>query len=67
MQASSGSETMIKDRGFLAIEYVVLIAIVVIALLGMQLHIKRAICGRWRSAADGIGFGRQYQPGLTEE
>ena len=49
-------------RGSLAIEYTVLIAIVVAALLGMQVYVKRAICGRWRAAADTFGHGRQYEP-----
>lgn len=52
-------------RGSLAIEYTVLIAIVVAALLGMQVYVKRAICGRWRAAADTFGHGRQYEPGVT--
>jgi len=52
-------------RGSLAIEYTVLIAIVVAALVGMQVYARRAICGRWRAAADTFGHGRQYEPGLT--
>lgn len=52
-------------RGSLAIEYTVLIAIVVAALVGMQVYVRRAICGRWRAAADTFGHGRQYEPGMT--
>ena len=54
-------------KGSLAIEYAVLIAIVVAALIGMQVYIKRAVCGRWRGAADVFGYGRQYEPGVTVE
>ncbi|MBU3934118.1 MAG: hypothetical protein KKH11_05585 [Candidatus Omnitrophica bacterium] len=52
-------------KGSLAIEYAVLVAIVVVALLGMQVYIRRALCGRWREAADTFGHGRQYEPGVT--
>ncbi len=52
-------------RGSLAIEYTVLIAVVVAALIGMQVYVRRAICGKWRASADAFGYGRQYEPGLT--
>jgi len=55
-----------KRKGALAIEYAVLVAIVVAALVGMQVYIRRAICGRWREAADTFGHGRQYEPGVTK-
>ena len=44
------------------IEYSMLVAIVVAALLGMQIYLKRAISGRWRQAADTFGYGRIYAP-----
>ena len=47
-------------KGMSIIEYSLLIAIVVSALFGMQIYLKRAISGRWRQAADGFGYGRQY-------
>jgi len=47
-------------KGISFIEYTMLIAIVVAALVGIQIYLKRAICGRWRQAADTFGFGRQY-------
>jgi Flp pilus assembly pilin Flp len=49
-----------KERGFSTIEYAILIAVTVAALLAMQTYIGRAINGRWRQAADSIGFGMQY-------
>ena len=42
------------------VEYCVLITVVVAALIGMQVYLKRAICGRWKSNADTFGFGRQF-------
>ena len=55
-----------KNKGNLILEYSVLIAIVVAALLCMQIYVKRAICGRWRQAADVFGSGRQYEPNVTQ-
>jgi Flp pilus assembly pilin Flp len=52
-------------KGFLAIEYAVLIAIIVAALIAMQGYIRKAISGRWRESADSIGFGMQYEPRVT--
>ena len=49
-------------RGTLAIEYAFLIAIVVAALIGMSVYLKRSLSGKWRSAADTFGYGRQYEP-----
>lgn len=57
-----GGLKMNMRRGSLAIEYTVLIAVVVAALVGMQVYVRRAICGRWRAAADSFGHGRQYEP-----
>jgi len=42
------------------IEYSLLLAVVVAAIVGMQIYVKRAISGRWRQAADTFGYGRQY-------
>lgn len=57
---------MRHSRGFLAIEYAFLIAIVVASLIGMSIYLKRSIIGKWREAADTFGFGRQYEPGVTK-
>lgn len=42
------------------IEYALVIVVVIAALLGIQIYVKRAICGRWRQAGDTFGYGRQY-------
>jgi Flp pilus assembly pilin Flp len=42
------------------LEYAMLVAIVVAALVGMQVYVKRAISARWVEAADTFGYGRQY-------
>ena len=47
------------------IEYAVLIAVVVAALIGMGLYAKRSLMGKWRGAGDAFGFGQQYEPGVT--
>lgn len=47
------------------LEYSLLIAVIVAALLGMQIYVKRAISSRWQQAADSFGSGRQIAvPGL---
>ena len=52
--------------GLSTIEYAVLIAVIVAALVGMSFYIKRALSGKWRDVGDSFGFGRQYEPGVTE-
>lgn len=47
-------------KGTMALEYSVVIAIVIAALLGIQIYVKRAICARWKESGDVFGFGRQY-------
>lgn len=47
-------------KGISFIEYTMVMVIVVAALVGIQIYLKRAICGRWRQTADSFGFGRQY-------
>lgn len=55
-----------RRKGFLAIEYTVLVAIVIAAFLGMYVYIRRAISGRWRAQVDSLGgYGRQYEPFVT--
>lgn len=49
-----------SNKAMSIIEYSMVVAVVVAALVGMQIYIKRAISGRWRQAADTFGFGRQY-------
>lgn len=47
-------------KGMSILEYGLVFAVVVAALVGMQIYLKRAISGRWRQAADTFGYGRQY-------
>ena len=47
-------------RGFLSLEYALLITILVAALVGMALYFQRSLSGKWRDAGDSFGFGRQY-------
>lgn len=47
------------QRGMSVTEYAVLLAVVVTALLGMQIFLKRTVCGNWKQAGDVFGFGRQ--------
>lgn len=51
---------MYKERAISTIEYAMVIALVSAALLSIGIYYKRAVCGRWRQAADAFGFGRQY-------
>lgn len=50
-----------RSQGFLAIEYVVLISILVAALVAMAVYMKRSLCGKWREVGDTFGYGRQYE------
>lgn len=51
-------------KGSLAIEYAFLIAIVAVVLIAMSPYFMRAICGKWRQAADTFGYGRQAKSPL---
>ena len=50
-----------KNRGFLSLEYALLIAAVVAALILMQDFLRRTVCGRWREASDVFARGAQYE------
>lgn len=50
-------------KGFLTIEYGLLIVVIISAILGMLIYMKRAINSKWRETGDSFGFGRQYEPG----
>lgn len=54
-----------KRRATTALEYSVVIAVLVAALLGVQIYIKRAVCARWKESGDVFGFGRQFSPTKT--
>lgn len=50
-------------QGQSSVEYALLIAVIVAALMGMQVYAKRGLSGKLRSASDSIG--EQYAPGAT--
>ena len=50
-----------RRQGLFAIEQAALIAIVVMAGVGMTVYVQRGLGGRWRSVADIFGHGRQYE------
>ncbi len=52
-------------RGSSVIEYAVVIAIVISALLGMQLIVKAHLSGAWRETVDQFGHGHQYEDDAT--
>lgn len=52
-------------HGHALAEYVTLLVILVAALVAGQRFFKALIMGRWQSAVDTFGFGRQYEPGRT--
>lgn len=49
----------------MVLEYGVVIAVVVAALIGIQIYLKRAVCSKWKESGDVFGFGRQYAPKVT--
>jgi hypothetical protein len=53
----------LKNPGQSALEYMIFIVLLVIALIASQIYIKRAMQGKWREAADSIG--QQYDPNAT--
>lgn len=55
-----------SQRASLALEYALLIAIVVSALLSMMVYTKRAIMGKWRQNIDSLSNRMQYEPGVTK-
>ncbi len=52
---------LFNRKGQSALEYSVLLAIIVAAIVVMQIYIKRGVQGRLREATDDIG--EQYDPG----
>jgi Flp pilus assembly pilin Flp len=58
---------MIKNtkNGFLSLEYVLLIVILVAALIAISGYLINALSGRWRESTDSFGSGRQYGDNAT--
>lgn len=59
-----GKPRLIKINAQSTVEYAVLIACIVAAVIGMQIYLKRGIQGRLRGAGDEIG--QQYSATNTE-
>ena len=55
---------ILERKGQLAVEYVVILIIVIGALLAMQMYFKRGIQGRMKTSVDSVG--EQYDPLTTE-
>jgi len=53
----------LKRKGQSTLEYGIVIAVIVAALIAMQTYIKRGVQGRLRQATDDIG--EQFSPGHT--
>lgn len=57
---------MMKNKaGWSVVEYSMLIAIVVAALVAMFQYLSFSVRGKLRQAADVFGQGEQYEPGVT--
>jgi Flp pilus assembly pilin Flp len=52
-------------RGSFSVEYAVFLVVVIAALIGMSIYVKRALMGRWRQVGDTFGAGQQFEPGKT--
>ena len=50
--------------GMTTLEYAVVVLAIVIALLAVQVSLRRAISYKWRETADSFGSGRQYDSGF---
>lgn len=50
-----------RRKGFLSLEYAILIVTLVAALLAMGVYLRRSICSKLRQAGDTFGYGRQYK------
>jgi len=56
------------NNAFSLLEYAILIAIIVAALIGMSVYLRRSLSGKWRTFIDyTFGKGRQYDPYTTVE
>jgi Flp pilus assembly pilin Flp len=58
-------KTRLNKKGMAALEYGILVVMIVLALMTLQTGVRRAISAKWRTAGDVFGGGRQYEPGVT--
>lgn len=52
---------MRPKAGQFSLEYAALVVIVIAALVGMSIYVKRALQGKWRTVGDVFGHGKQYE------
>lgn len=52
-----------KQKAQTTLEYVILVSVIVAALIGMQVYVKRGFSGKLKESADSIG--QQFSPGHT--
>jgi len=50
--------------GMTTLEYSVVVLAIVIALLAVQVSLRRAISCKWKDAAESFSSGRQYDSGV---
>ena len=51
-------------KGQTALEYVILLIVVIGSFIAIQSYLKRGLQGRWRDAVDGLG--EQYDPRVAD-
>lgn len=56
-----------KKRGQSILDYVILLAVVIVALLIMGYYIRNTLSGKVREGADVMGGGEVYRPGRQFE
>ena len=56
-----------QRNGSSVLEYSMVIAVVLLALLAFHRYIYRAMAGKWKEAGDTFGYGKQYDPEKTTD
>ena len=51
-----------KNKSQMILEYALLIAVVVAAIIAMSIYLRRRIQGSYKKSADVYGFEEQYEP-----
>jgi len=54
-----------RNKAQAILEYAVLVAVVIAAFLGMRTYVLKSVQAKFKSSADTIGQGEQYEPGVT--
>ena len=56
-----------QRRAFAVLEYVMLVLILLMGLVGFRIYIERGFQGQFRKAGESFGFLRQYNPGASRD